>query len=85
MAAFLWYGLYLLGAPLLMVVSAWVVLTLYIIWKRRKYAHIPSPEMPRCVRVRTVIKSVLAYQYHAWYPVIMYTFSQLTLNYYNNN
>ena len=44
MADILWYVLFFL---LLVVVSAWLALTLYIVWKRRKYAHIPSPKMPR--------------------------------------
>ena len=51
MAAILRYGLYFLVPALLLVVSAWLALTLYIVWKRRKYAHIPSPKLPRYIAV----------------------------------
>ena len=51
MAAMLRYGLYFLVPALLLVVSAWLALTLYIVWKRRKYAHIPSPKLPRYIAV----------------------------------
>ena len=51
MATILLYGLYFLVPALLLVVSAWLAVTLYIVWKRRKYAHIPSPKLPRYVAV----------------------------------
>ena len=57
MADLLCYGLYLLGAALFVVVSACLALTLYIIWSRRGYAHIPSPAMPRFVSTITSVIS----------------------------
>ena len=41
------------GSLLLLATVLWLLATAYLYLERRKYAHIPSPKMPRYVYVHT--------------------------------
>ena len=39
--------LYVVGALFLLLIVAWLAVTVYLYLVHRRYAHIPSPKMPR--------------------------------------
>ena len=46
-----WLFLYAGGSLVLLVFAAWLAVTVYLYLLHRRYAHIPSPKMPRYFKV----------------------------------